>query len=83
MASDDEAPAFAEEIDPELAKILAEIREYCETMPPKEALDLIDKCRMVVALYRDLWHLGDGAADQTGSGSLESGVSAEGRGACD
>lgn len=63
MASDDEELAFAEEIDPELSEILAEIREYCESMPPEEALDLIDKCRMVVAFYRDLWQLDDDAAD--------------------
>ncbi|MFC8244013.1 hypothetical protein [Streptomyces chartreusis] len=60
MASNDEELAFAGEIDPELA----EIREYCETMPPEEALDLIDKCRMVVALYRDLWQLDGRAADR-------------------
>ncbi|WP_330354502.1 hypothetical protein [Streptomyces chartreusis] len=64
MASDDEELALAEGIDPELANILAEIREYCETMPPEEALDLIDKCRMVVALYRDLGRLDSDAADQ-------------------
>ncbi|MDO0937171.1 hypothetical protein QQY66_37675 [Streptomyces sp. DG2A-72] len=45
MASDDEELSFAAEIDPELAKILAEICEYCETMPPEEALDLINKGR--------------------------------------
>ncbi|MDO0914586.1 hypothetical protein QQM39_28265 [Streptomyces sp. DT2A-34] len=63
MASEDEGLAFAEEIDPALAKTLAEIRDYCESVPPEEALDLIDKCRMVVALYRDLWQLDGGAAD--------------------
>ncbi|MFE6623290.1 hypothetical protein [Streptomyces sp. NPDC057740] len=63
MASEDEGIAFAEEIDPELAKILAEICEYCETMPPEEALDLIDKCRLVVSVCRDLGRLDDGAAD--------------------
>ena len=67
MAGDDEELAFAEEIGPELAEILAEIREYCETMPPEEALDLIDKCRMVVAVCRDLGRLDDGAADQPDS----------------
>ncbi|WP_159058810.1 hypothetical protein [Streptomyces caeruleatus] len=77
MAGDDKELTFAEEIDPDLAKILAEIREYCETMPPEEALDLIDKCRMVVALYRDLWQLDGDAADQTGSGSLEPGGAPE------
>ncbi|WP_159042726.1 hypothetical protein [Streptomyces curacoi] len=64
MASEDEGLAFAEEIDPALAKILADIRDYCDTAPPEEALDLIDKCRMVVAFYRDLWQLEGGPADQ-------------------
>ena len=59
MAIGDEELAFPEEIDPELAKILAEIREYCETMPPEEALDLIDKCRLVVSVCRDLGRLDD------------------------
>ncbi|MGW2720326.1 hypothetical protein [Streptomyces sp. NPDC001492] len=59
MAIGDEELAFSEEIDPELAKILAEIREYCETMPPEEALDLIDKCRLVVSVCRDLGRLDD------------------------
>ncbi|CAM5574450.1 hypothetical protein [Streptomyces coeruleorubidus] len=77
MASDDEELAFAEEIDPKLAKILAEIRDYCETMPPEEALDLIEKCRMVVSVCRDIGRLDDGADDQPGSGSLEQGGSAE------
>ncbi|MDO0937148.1 hypothetical protein QQY66_37555 [Streptomyces sp. DG2A-72] len=63
MASDDEELAFAE-IDPELAQILAEIRQYCQTMPPEDALDLIDKCRMVVAVCRDLRRLDGGAAYQ-------------------
>lgn len=53
--------ALAEEIDPALAKILADIRDY--SARPRKALDLIDKCRMVVALYRDLWQLDGGAAD--------------------
>lgn len=64
MASDEEELALAGEIDPELAKILAEVREYCETMPPEEALDLIDKCRMVVAVCRDLGRLDGGAAER-------------------
>ncbi|MFE1462548.1 hypothetical protein ACFW6M_15810 [Streptomyces nigra] len=42
--------AFAEQIDPNLAQVLAEIRQYCDTMPPEGALDLIDKCRMVVSV---------------------------------
>jgi len=63
MARGDEEIAFAEQIDPELAKILADIRDYCESMPPEDALDLIDKCRMVVALYRDLWRLDSNQAD--------------------
>ncbi|WP_149831027.1 hypothetical protein [Streptomyces tailanensis] len=63
MASEDKGLAFTEEIDPALAKILGDIRDYCETVPPEEALDLIDKCRMVVALYRDLWQMDGGAAD--------------------
>ncbi|MFJ8464178.1 hypothetical protein [Streptomyces swartbergensis] len=40
MASEDEGLVFAEEIDPALAKILADIRDYCEAAPPEEALDL-------------------------------------------
>lgn len=63
MASDDDVLAFAEEIDPELAKILADIRDYCEIMPPEEALDLIDKCRMVVSVCRDLGRLDGGAVE--------------------
>jgi actin-like ATPase involved in cell morphogenesis len=63
MASDDDVLAFAEEIDPELAKILADIRDYCETVPPEEALDLIDKCRMVVSVCRDLGRLDGGAVE--------------------
>lgn len=57
MASEGEGLAFAEELDPALAKILADTRDYCETAPREEALDLIDKCRMMVALYRDLCQL--------------------------
>ncbi|MFE6623292.1 hypothetical protein ACFZBP_14935 [Streptomyces sp. NPDC008086] len=68
MDSEDQGLGFAEEIDPALAKILGDIRDYCETAPPEEALDLIDKCRMVVALYRDLRQLDGGVADQPGSG---------------
>ncbi|MDO0911115.1 hypothetical protein QQM39_09690 [Streptomyces sp. DT2A-34] len=63
MTSDEEL-AFAEEIDPDLAQILAEIRQYCDTMPPEDALDLIDKCRMVVSVCRDLGRLDSGAADR-------------------
>lgn len=63
MASDDEELAFAEEIDPELAQILAEISQYCDTMPQEDALDLIDKCRMT-SVCRDLARLdGGGGAD--------------------
>lgn len=80
MATEDEGIAFAEEIDPALAKILADIRDYCESVPAEEALDLIDQCRMVVALYRDLWQLDDGAADQPGAGSLGPGGCTKKRG---
>lgn len=62
MASDDEELAFAEEIDPALAQILAEISQYCDTMPQEDALDLIDKCRMVVSVCRDLARLDGGGA---------------------
>ncbi|WP_151484363.1 hypothetical protein [Streptomyces albicerus] len=62
MTSDEEL-AFAEEIDADLAKILADLRDYCETIPPEEALDLIDKCKMVVSVCRDLWRLEDNPPD--------------------
>ncbi|MFF9211908.1 hypothetical protein [Streptomyces sp. NPDC014791] len=75
MANEDEGIAFTEEIDPALAKILAALRDYCESVPAEEALDLIGQCRMVVALYRDLRQLDDGAADQPGAGSLGPGGS--------